>query len=262
MSDSLALMKLSGLLRSGLSLEKALEQIGETPKRSKSLRYLLAIAAQSGAAIAEDIEFVSELVSSRERSIERIQVAHASPKSTARLMLWLPIITLMMAEGLGWGVLSSVMNKPIILLSLVLGLVLLLISKLITHRFLNKAKPEESFEGFYLVGVALLFSAGATLTKAQEIARKQYVEVFGYEPSKAELLEMETVARLVEQTGTRAAPLLRKQALALQSQVDLAREIKIEKLGIKLMLPLGLGVLPAFVLLAIVPLMVTTLGSK
>ena len=39
-------------------------------------------------------------------------------------------------------------------------------------------------------------------------------------------------------------------------------ELKIEKLGVKLMVPLGLGVLPAFVFLAIVPLMVTTLGAN
>jgi tight adherence protein B len=48
----------------------------------------------------------------------------------------------------------------------------------------------------------------------------------------------------------------------MQDDALLTTEVKIEKLGIRLMLPLGLGVLPAFVFLAIVPLMVTTLESN
>jgi pilus assembly protein TadC len=48
----------------------------------------------------------------------------------------------------------------------------------------------------------------------------------------------------------------------MQEAENVKTEIKIEKLGVRLMLPLGLGVLPAFVFLAIVPLMVTVLGTK
>jgi tight adherence protein B len=262
MSESIALTKVAGLLRSGLSLDQALEHLGEAHQHSKGLAYLIDVASHSGSPVAEDIDFVAELMSSRERSINRIQIAHASPKSTARLMLWLPIITLGMAELLGWGVFASINEKPIVLLSLVLGLSLLLASKFITSRLLNKAAPQDSYEGFYLVAVALLFSSGTGLASAQEQALANYIKFFCSEPSSAELIEMQQVTALVEQTGARASSLLRKQALAMQAKVDLAREIKIEKLGIKLMLPLGLGVLPAFVLLAIVPLMVTTLGSK
>jgi tight adherence protein B len=262
MSDSISLTKVAGLLRSGLSLDQALEHLGGIPQHSKSLAYLIDVAKHSGSPLAEDIDFVAELTGSREKSINRIAVAHASPKSTARLMLWLPMITLGMAELVGWGVFARVNEKPIVLLSFMLGLTLLLVSKLITGKLLNKAAPKESYEGFYLVAVALLFSAGAGLANAQEQALSNYIKIFGQEPSKAELLEMQQVEDLVEQTGAKASLLLRKQALAMQAKVDLAREIKIEKLGIKLMVPLGLGVLPAYVLMAIVPLMVTTLGSR
>jgi tight adherence protein B len=77
-----------------------------------------------------------------------------------------------------------------------------------------------------------------------------------------ELKALQQVSQLVEQKGARAINLLRKQAKSMQDDALLSTEVKIEKLGIRLMLPLGLGVLPAFVFLAIVPLMVTTLGSK
>jgi tight adherence protein B len=212
--------------------------------------------------MASEIEFVADVLASRDRSLQKIEIAHASPKSTARLMLWLPIITLAMAQLLGWGVLDTLLEKPIVLVSLGLGIALLLVAKLVTSRLLKKAKPEQSYEGFYLLGVAMAFSAGANLVRAQDRALTSYRQVFTIEPPASELSAMAEITELVEHSGARAVELLRKQAQKMQEEVLFAAEVKIEKLGIKLMLPLGLGVLPAFVFLAIVPLMVTTLGAQ
>jgi tight adherence protein B len=212
--------------------------------------------------MASEIEFVADVLASRDRSLQKIEIAHASPKSTARLMLWLPIITLAMAQLLGWGVLDTLLEKPIVLVSLGLGIALLLVAKLVTSRLLKKAKPEQSYEGFYLLGVAMAYSAGANLVRAQDRALTSYRQVFTIEPPASELSAMAEITELVEHSGARAVELLRKQAQKMQEEVLFAAEVKIEKLGIKLMLPLGLGVLPAFVFLAIVPLMLTTLGAQ
>jgi tight adherence protein B len=212
--------------------------------------------------MASEIEFFADVLASRDRSLQKIEIAHASPKSTARLMLWLPIITLAMAQLLGWGVLDTLLEKPIVLVSLGLGIALLLVAKLVTSRLLKKAKPEQSYEGFYLLGVAMAFSAGANLVRAQDRALTSYRQVFTIEPPASELSAMAEITELVEHSGARAVELLRKQAQKMQEEVLFAAEVKIEKLGIKLMLPLGLGVLPAFVFLAIVPLMLTTLGAQ
>ena len=97
---------------------------------------------------------------------------------------------------------------------------------------------------------------------AQSRATEIYTDIFNGPPPQEELTIMEQVAELVEQQGARANELLRKQAKLMQEKTQQATELKIEKLGVKLMVPLGLGVLPAFVFLAIVPLMVTTLGAN
>lgn len=262
MSDSLNLTKFVGLLRAGVSLEQALEQIGGARQSSKGLSYLLQVSIDSGSAVASELEVVAELFSSRERNMKRIDIAHASPKSTARLMLGLPLVVLGMAQLLGWGVLDSIAQRPIIFVSILLGLVLLLISKVITSSLLKRAKPADSFIGFYLLGVALQISGGANIDQAQSKAADIYTEVFGSEPPPQELVVMEQVADLVEQKGARANELLRKQARLMQEEHQQATELNIERLGIRLMVPLGLGVLPAFVFLAIVPLMVTTLGAN
>ena len=262
MSDAIKLTKFAGLIRSGVSLDRALEGIGGMPTDSLGLRYLFEVAIDAGSSISKEIEFVAELVSARESFKQRIGVAHASPKATARLVLWLPVLTLAMAQLVGWNVLGSLQHSPIVFVSLLFGLGLLGISKLVTSRMLKAAKPQDSYVGFFLLGVALESSSGASIHQAQTRALNIYENVFGEKPKEIEMAQLIEVEALVQNTGAQVGSLLRSQALALQ-QTDLVKsEIKIEKLGVRLMLPLGLGVLPSFVFLTIVPLMVTTLGSK
>lgn len=262
MSDSLILTKFAGLLRAGVSVEQSLEEIKEISADSLGLKYLLAVARDAGSGIASEMEYVAELFQSRERAFQRIEIAHASPKSTARLMLWLPVIILGMAQFLGWGVLDTLTKRPIVLVSILLGVGLLLLAKFISSSLLNRAKPSESFVGFYLLGIALEISGGAHHLQAQLRAKDIYQEIFHTSPESHELEVLARVSLLVEQKGARAIHLLRKHAKSMQDDALQETEVKIEKLGIRLMLPLGLGVLPAFVFLAIVPLMFTTLGSN
>jgi tight adherence protein B len=189
-------------------------------------------------------------------------VAHASPRATARLVIWLPVLVLLVAQLVGWNVLDAIFDKPVIFLSLILGLSLLLVAKLITSKMLSRAKPNDSYLGLYLMGIAIQCSAGSNLTKAKERAMRIYRDVFDALPAEIELDQLVSLEKLVNDTGSRISSLLLRQAQNLQEAELVKTEIKIERLGVRLMLPLGLGVLPAFVLLAIVPLMVSTLGTK
>lgn len=261
-ADSLTLTKFAGLLRSGVNLEQAFSNIREMGNSSVELRYLIAVARDAGSGVADAIVAVASLARTRERFGKRIEVAQANPKSTSRLVIWLPLLTLAMAQLVGWDVVRTLTESPIVLVSFCLGLGLLLISKLITTRMIKRAEPEVSVAGFFLIGVALEASGGAHLFQAQERALKLYREHFDKSPPANELSELSEVELLVQTTGARVSDLLLSQAQSMQETELLEFEIKIEKLGVRLMLPLGLGVLPAFCLLAIVPLMVTMLGSK
>ena len=260
--DAIKLTKFAGLLRSGVSLEQALAGIGGVPTNSVGLSYVLTVANNSGSSVANEIDSVAALVRARDRFTQRIRVAHANPKSTSRLVIWLPLLTLAMAQLVGWDVIGTLSERPIVFVSFLLGLCLLLTSKLVTSRMLRRAQPEETSAGFYLLGVALATSGGASLFQAKELVSKIYFEHFGEEPPDTELFEMQQVEQLVSKTGARVSELLLSQSQSMQEEENVKTEIKIEKLGVRLMLPLGLGVLPAFVFLAIVPLMVTMLGSK
>jgi tight adherence protein B len=260
--DAIKLTKLAGLLRSGVSLEQALASIGDVPTNSVGLSYILTVAKNSGSSVANELDSVAALIRARDRFTQRIRVAHANPKSTSRLVIWLPLLTLAMAQLVGWDVIGTLAHRPIVFVSFLFGLCLLLTSKLVTGRMLKKAQPEATSAGFYLLGVALATSGGASLFQAKELVTKTYIQHFGKEPPDNELVELQQLEQLVSETGARVSELLLRQSQSMQEAENVKTEIKIEKLGVRLMLPLGLGVLPAFVFLAIVPLMVTMLGSK
>ena len=66
-----------------------------------------------------------------------------------------------------------------------------------------------------------------------------------------------TATHLSEQTGAPAADLLDGAATRMRDQADRARERAAARAGVLLVLPLGLGFLPAFACTAVVPVVVT-----
>lgn len=262
MTESITLNKFAGLLRSGVPMDKAIHFIGGIPENESGLKYLLRVAMHSGAKVANEIDVVADLCYQRQRSIERIHVVHAGPKASARLVLWLPVMTLVLGQVSGLDLLGALGARPIVLLSIGLGALLLLLARLISSKLIRKALPTESYLGFYLMGVALEVAAGSNLNQAQKSAYEIFVSVFAKPPAKAEEIAMAEITNLVELTGARVGDLLRAQALNLQQEIAVANELKIERLGVRLMLPLGLAVLPAFVCLAVIPLMATMFGPN
>jgi Flp pilus assembly protein TadB len=66
-----------------------------------------------------------------------------------------------------------------------------------------------------------------------------------------------TATHLSEQTGAAAAELLDGAAARIREQAERARERSAARAGVLLVLPLGLGFLPAFFCTAVVPVVVT-----
>ncbi|MFZ4065453.1 MAG: hypothetical protein ACOYJ7_04070 [Rhodoluna sp.] len=261
-SDSITLTKFSGLLRSGVAVPKAIQIIGGIPTNNPGLQYLLEVAIQSGAGVAAEIDVVAELCYQRDISLERIKVAYAGPKSSSRLVIWLPVLTMLIAQFSGFELLGAIIQRPALALSGLLGIALLLAAKLVSLKLIARATPTESYSGYFLMAVALASGGGANLNKAQMLAFESHTKILGEEPSKSELLAMAEIANLVEATGARVSDLLKSQARNMQRENLTANELRIEQLSVRLMLPLGLAVLPAFVCLAVIPLMASMFGPK
>lgn len=243
-------------------MPKAIEIIGGIPTEHSGLRYLLEVSMLSGSSVVSEIDVVADLCYQREHSLERIKVAYAGPKSTSTLVIWLPIITVFIAQLSGLNLLAALTARPALAISICLGAGLLAAAKLISTKLIASAMPKESYLGYYLMAVALASGGGANLIKAQKLAFDSHVKVFAQEPDKVELIAMAEIANLVELTGARVGDLLKSQARNIQSEYLTDNELRIEQLGVRLMLPLGLAVLPAFICLAVIPLVASMFGPK
>ncbi len=77
----------------------------------------------------------------------------------------------------------------------------------------------------------------------------------------AELASVVAVIRFSGRTGVALAPLLQAHADELRRSEHRRRQIAAARLGVMLVMPLGVCVLPAFVLLGVVPVLLTLLGD-
>jgi tight adherence protein B len=257
--SAMILTKFAGLLRSGVDLEQATKIIGGMPK-DKNLRFLITISQRFGAAISAELHNAAELYSERERAVNRLEVVCTGPKASTKLVIWLPLITLGLAQLAGIGVTQALLTKPILLFSIGLGVILLTLAKAVSARQIQRAWPKQESYGFFLQGLALALSSGLNINRAQNLVFEIYTEVYQAEPLQDELNILSEITALVEHSGTRLSSLLLQQAQELQRTAFSLAEQKIERLQLKLLLPLGLLVLPAFVFIAIAPLTVSLIG--
>ena len=90
-----------------------------------------------------------------------------------------------------------------------------------------------------------------------ELATDIYSKVFGEQPSAREFREIANVGEYLSQSGSGITELLRSKADEIQMEKLQMSQIAAEKLGVRLLLPLGLVVIPAFLLIAVLPLTVS-----
>ncbi len=116
--------------------------------------------------------------------------------------------------------------------------------------------------------VAICLQAGLTTERALDLAAEAGGDRSGLARLGRSLAlgeaegeeELRTVASLIEfsrSTGVSLAPLLRGLATDLRRSEHRRRQLAAAKLGVQLVVPLGACILPAFVLLGVVPVMLT-----
>jgi tight adherence protein B len=247
-------MRLAGLLEAGLSLAKAKHELaGELaalePAVAQQLERLLALAELYGSPTRDLLADLAGDYRRRARLSDRIRVISASPKSTARLVSWLPVGCLAAAQLLGLNPFDAIFHNLFAGASVAIGLVLLRVSHKITDRMITKAKLRVQSRAAELnsgAETALAVQAGLPIGR---------IESTGFETSFHKSLE------LANRNGIALSPLLRSQRTIEQEQFSAEVESAIERLQVTLLLPVGLLVLPALVLLAVVPTGIALLSN-
>lgn len=221
------------------------------------------LAEESGAPLAAALERLADALRALERVSERRDVLLAGPRSTVRLVGALPVVALVLGALLGFDPLPVVLSPlGAILVSLGVGLLVLGIrwARALTaslERVDCVAGLECELAWIALGGGSPPGVALRRVADCADAARAEWVQLDRLRrdgPVAAVFTQSEAL-------GTPVGPMLLREAEDARARAQADLESAAERLGVQVLLPLAVCVLPSFVLLGVMPVLLAVLGG-
>ncbi|WP_045273626.1 type II secretion system F family protein [Microbacterium azadirachtae] len=216
------------------------------------------IASTVGAPLGEVLRAIAAALEGAGEIRAEISVALAEPAGTARLMLWLPLVGLLLGTALGFDTVTMLLTQPAGWICLATGLGLLLVARAWTRSLVRRAAPAAGIPGFRAELLVVALTGGTAIPRARALVEQETGA--GDDPAAAEET-IERVLRLSVAAGVPAVELLRAEADRARRDARTAGRIGAARLSSRLLLPLGACTLPAFMLLGVAPLILSVLST-
>jgi len=220
---------------------------------------LWAVATESGAPLARSMRTFADALRSLADIERELAVALAGPSATARTVLMLPVVGVALGALLGFDTLRMLFTTFFGLACLAGGVLLLVLARAWMRRLLRRARRRSATPGLVLELMAVAMSGGASIERARSAVHRA-VEAASMDVTEEDGV-IEVVLALSRSAGVPAAELLRSEADLMRRQAHADGRRAAEEVGAALMLPLGVCVLPAFLLVGVAPLLASVLSS-
>jgi tight adherence protein B len=214
------------------------------------------VAADSGAPLAATLERLGEVLTAAEDGRREVAIALAGPRATSRVVLALPAIGLFGGMLLGVDTLGVLATTPPGWFCLVAGGSLLLVARRWMRRLVARAQESDPTPGLGAELAAIAVAGGGSAAVAAERVSAALAEA-GLPPDDSS----SAVIEFAQRAGVPVAALLRAEARDMRRAAQAEARMRIAALATRLLLPLGLCVLPAFVALGVAPLLLAMIGS-
>jgi len=217
------------------------------------------VATDAGAPLAPTLHAFANSLRSLAQVQRELQSALAGPRATARLVLGLPLVGLLFGVALGFDTITVLFTTVPGLSCLIVGLALMAVARFWSSRLVASAAPRLVTPGLSLDLVAIAVSGGISIPRALAIVDEARTRCgLADDGSRAVLAE---VLELSRRAGVPAAGLLRSEADEARRMARSAGDRRAATLTVTLMVPLGVCVLPAFLLLGVAPLLISVVSS-
>lgn len=211
------------------------------------------VASTVGAPLAETLRGLAAVLRDESETADQVRIALAEPAGTARLMGWLPLVAIGLGGALGFDTLVVLLTNPIGLLCLAVGAALLIAARRWTTVLVRRARTDDAAAGLGAELLAIALSGGVSLDRARAI-----VADAGFATTDAETASILALSR---SAGVPAVELLRAAASLARHRARVAGRLRAAALSSKLLLPLGVCTLPAFLLLGVAPMILSVLST-
>ena len=213
------------------------------------------IAGTVGAPLAEVLRMIAETLRDAASAADDVRIALAEPAGTARLLLWMPLAGLVLGFALGFDTVGVIVGTPVGAACVVLGLGLVLLARMWTTRLLRRARPLPGTPGMRAELVAVALSGGASIARALRLVDETEAVLLTATDRVPQVLELSRAA------GVPAVELLRASAAQERHDSRIDGRLRASRLSTRLLLPLGVCTLPAFLLLGVAPMLLSVLTS-
>jgi len=218
------------------------------------LAAIWSVAVAAGAPLSETLRSVVGALRDAAEVSADVRVALAEPAATARLLGWLPLVGIPLGGLLGFDPVGVLLCDPLGQGCLALGIVLMGMAYAWMQRLSRKAQPSHAIPGLESELWAVALSAGVSVDRARAL-------IDGLDLSSTDRLSVAGTLELATKAGVPAAELLRGDAWIARYQARTDGRVAAARLSSRLLVPLGLCTLPAFLLIAVVPAALAVLRS-
>lgn len=267
MSAEVAVLQLADLLKAGLPAERARQELADdltqlSARQLSQFEAIWSLAMASGGAVSGAIESLGDAFRATARHEREIELAFAGPKATAKLVAWLPGAGLLLAQLFGFEPFRAIFTNPLAFGCLVFGALLLVAGHRWSKSIIRKATPEQDDPGLFFDAVRFGLDAGLPLAPSIHRAREVFEEQLNFVAHQNVIDKLNRIGELNRTSGASISNLLAGEAAARREAQWFSEATSLSKLSVKLMIPLGLVTLPAFVLSSIVPVAVSLLSNR
>ncbi|MGT2425384.1 type II secretion system F family protein [Amnibacterium kyonggiense] len=218
---------------------------------------VVALAAETGAPLAAAARTAATGARRTAELHRAVSASMAGPVASARLVLLLPPATALLGWAFGFDVPAVLLSVPGALAVLVGG-ALLAGAAVWSRRLIRDARRTTWTIGLDLELVRTAVGAGLPVTTARRLAAEAAAGTGAVlEPPD----ELDGVLRFAASAGLPVVALLAAEADRVRGAALAAARIRAEVLSVRLLLPLGLLVLPAFLVLGALPVGLAVLSS-
>jgi tight adherence protein B len=215
------------------------------------------VATESGAPLAPSLRRFAEVLRDLSQSRREVEVALAGPVATARIVLALPAIGILFGVLLGFDALR-------VLATTAPGWACAAVGGLLTaggirwnRRLIGRARTVDPTPGLGLELLAIAVSGGSSLDRARGMVDAQL--------DRADLAplgdEADDVLDFARAAGVPVAALLRAESEERRRIARSDGQRRAGELGTRLLLPLGVCILPAFLALGVAPMLLAIISG-
>ena len=215
------------------------------------------VAVESGAPLGPTLHRFAASLRARSESSRDIEVALAGPRATSRIVLALPAIGLVLGALLGFDAPRILATTPSGWACLVVGAALIAAGVRWNRRLLRIARETDPAPGLALELLAIAVSGGASLDRAAHLVDEALTE--SGLPALGEAAD--AVLAFARAAGVPVAALLLAESEELRRRTHSEARRRAAALGTRLLLPLGVCILPAFIVLGVVPIVISILSG-